>query len=327
MVRKGELWAITCVFSPFPSQQRIRNFHFFRERLNIPLVVAELGFDGRFATRHGDAEIVLHFEDGDKLWQKERLLNLAVKHVPSHCQKVVFLDADVLMSNPGWSEQTCALLDQYEVVQPFTDAVFMSLSAAGNYNPATDRHKYRATPAFSKLLPRISPTCAPGGAWAFQRSFIERYGLYDACIVGGGDTALAAALANKLDHFVNVATRTSSQANHYTAWAAQVGRATRGRIGHIADNDLIVIDHGTVANRQYMQRHGILLKHQFDPTLDLVDSFDGCWKWVGNKPQLAADVLEYFRTRQEDNPQAPPVKPVRPFLSGRKQRKKPFLNR
>ena len=70
-------------------------------------------------------------------------------------------------------------------------------------------------------------------------------------------------------------------------------------MGHI-DNPAIHFFHGSKYNRAYGDRWGILLKHQFDPTTDLVRDWQGLYRWAGNKPGLRDDVMHYFINREED---------------------------
>jgi hypothetical protein len=42
-------------------------------------VTVELSFDGRFELAGSDADILIQLSGGAVLWQKERLLNLALK--------------------------------------------------------------------------------------------------------------------------------------------------------------------------------------------------------------------------------------------------------
>src|SRR5437867_4278139 len=57
----------------------------------------------------------------DILWQKERLLNLALRTLPPSCKKVAWIDCDVVFQADDWAERTSRLLDRFMLVQPFTD--------------------------------------------------------------------------------------------------------------------------------------------------------------------------------------------------------------
>ncbi len=72
------LWAITSFFNPAGYKNRLSNYHRFRSRLNVPLVAVELSFTGRFELRDSDAEILIQISGADVMWQKERLLNIAL---------------------------------------------------------------------------------------------------------------------------------------------------------------------------------------------------------------------------------------------------------
>ena len=92
----SKLWAITCYFNPMRYRRRLANFRIFRECLQVPLVVVELTFGSEFELQAQDAEILIQLRCGAILWQKERLLNLALKALPNGCNKVAWLDCDIM---------------------------------------------------------------------------------------------------------------------------------------------------------------------------------------------------------------------------------------
>src|SRR5262245_42591250 len=83
--RGNRLWAITSYFNPAGYRNRRENYRLFRERLAVPLVTVEWARDGRFALGPEDAEVLVQVSGGDVLWQKERLLNVALRHLPDDC--------------------------------------------------------------------------------------------------------------------------------------------------------------------------------------------------------------------------------------------------
>ena len=117
---RSRMWAITCVFNPEGYRSRIRNYRVFRGRLDLPLLTVELAWDAPFALGDGDAEILIQRLGGAKLWQKERLLNMAIQNLPVECAQVVWVDADIVFLEPRWAEMTQDLLEQVPVVQPFS---------------------------------------------------------------------------------------------------------------------------------------------------------------------------------------------------------------
>jgi hypothetical protein len=89
------MWAITSYFNPAQYRRRLVNYRIFRERLGVPLVAVELSFGSPFELSQDDADVVVQLQDGDVMWQKERLLNIALTHVPDTCEHIAWLDADV----------------------------------------------------------------------------------------------------------------------------------------------------------------------------------------------------------------------------------------
>ncbi len=92
----SNLWAITAYFNPMHWRRRRENYRRFRQALHLPLVAVELGYDGQFDLAPGDADVLLQFPAADVMWQKERLLNLALAAVPPHVDKIVAIDSDVI---------------------------------------------------------------------------------------------------------------------------------------------------------------------------------------------------------------------------------------
>ncbi len=73
---------VTSYFNPMRSRRRLANYRTFRSRLNVPLFTVELAFDGQFELTSSDADHLIQLSGGDIMWQKERLLNIALEAVP-----------------------------------------------------------------------------------------------------------------------------------------------------------------------------------------------------------------------------------------------------
>src|SRR5690242_12714716 len=114
------LWAITSYFNPIHYRSRRSNYHLFREQLNLPLVAVELSFDGHFELTSDDAEILIQKSGGDVMWQKERLLNIAMANLPTECQSVVWIDCDVVFQRTDLAEQILRELERAPLVQLFS---------------------------------------------------------------------------------------------------------------------------------------------------------------------------------------------------------------
>jgi hypothetical protein len=86
----------------------------------------------------------------------------------------------------------------------------------------------------------------------------------------------------------------------YLAWAERWDRAVGGRTGW-TDRTVLSLYHGNRADRRYVKRRDILLRHAFDPRRDLAQGAGGTWCWASPKPDLHLEVQNYFFERREDD--------------------------
>ncbi|HET9413019.1 MAG TPA: hypothetical protein VFO74_02715, partial [Pseudolabrys sp.] len=80
-------------------------------------MTVELSFNGRFELTNQDADILIQLRGGALLWQKERLLNLALKAVPSNATKIAWFDCDVILKRSDWADEAKSQLKEFRVIQ------------------------------------------------------------------------------------------------------------------------------------------------------------------------------------------------------------------
>jgi hypothetical protein len=304
------LWVITSYFNPAGYRTRKRNYARFRKHLGVPLLAVELASDGRLELDSGDADRLIQIHDGHVLWQKERLLNIALSHLPENCTAVAWVDADVLFDNPQWPELTLRALERNHFVQPFED--LLELDQHQNPEEHGDLPAQRCSFASALALGTLPPDyltssgksnkygLSPGHAWASRRSILEQSGFYDAMIVGGGDRAMINAMCGEIEGYIDRCILTPAHAEHYRKWAAGFYRLAQSKIGYVPGR-LTHLWHGTVQNRNYMGRQAILAESDFDPARDIECQTQQVWRWAhAGKTRLHRSIADYFRDRRED---------------------------
>ncbi len=306
-----KLWAITSYFNPLGYRRRLENYRLFRSALTVPLVAVELSFDGRFALAEGDAEILIQIEGHDVLWQKERLLNIARASLPVGCQKVIWLDCDLVYQQHDWASQVDRLLDRYPLVQAFHHIRHVPPDTAPSDAPNTRPIFSQPSMAAAVEAGRPIRTCleeaadrtegktAVGVAWAAQRWLLNKHGIFDACIVGGGDTALAAAAYGHFEEVMRLHGMNEWQRAYYLKWAEPLFRSVEANVAPLG-GDVFHLWHGTMQNRRSKQRHAGLASFDFNPASDIAHDESGCWRWNSEKPALRQYVKDYFAARKED---------------------------
>lgn len=314
----SELWAITSYFNPMRYQRRLANYRAFRRRLAVPLLTVELAYGTTFELGPDAADTLIQLRGRDVLWQKERLLNVALHALPAECRMVAWLDSDIIFARDDWVKRSSELLDHFVLVQPF-QTIFHLKDTAGTecLDPSAAEATERSL-GYHVAIDRVPPFrmgsggmrqtgCARGVAWVGRRDVLQRHGLYDACILGGGDTAISCAALGVAQSPPAVWQMNARQTAHYLAWAEPFTDTVGRRISYV-DGDVFHLWHGDVRNRQYRQRHLGLQPFHFDPVEDIAIDGAGCWRWSSDKPELHRYVERYFATRNEDGEvQRPPV--------------------
>ena len=311
MTMNSQLWAITSYFNPVGFHRRLTNYRSFRRLLGAPLIAVELSFGAPFELHPEDAEILIQIRGQSVLWQKERLLNVALQHLPKDCKAVAWLDCDVVFADDGWAVKALEQLDRFPIVQLFTDFYDLSKdvgpelanlpanSVAGRSFGATLAHDpvWSREPTSKSLSLRGGPLM--GLAWAGQREVLEAACFYDACIVGGGIRAMALAALSRQDDAISFLRMNARQEEHYRSWAEKWSRLINGEVGHL-ETALLHLWHGDIANRGYTLRYEQLMAFDFDPFQDLIVDDNGCWRWNTKKLQMHQVIRDYFASRRED---------------------------
>lgn len=305
------LWAITCYYNPLNYSSRLHNYHTFRHELKVPLVTVEWSCNGNTHLGPGDADILIQVESPDILWQKERLLNIAVEAVPPSCDKIAWLDCDLVFEDDGWAERTALMLEKFPLVQPFSHLYELpKQSGRPRLSPESAYTTVRGimSALFAGTVDldvlrgniRLNPGCASGGAWAASRSVLQAHdNCYDACILGSGNRAMFCAAVNRFDDAIEYLQMNEPWAEHYRNWARSCWEAVRGDIGSVAGG-VFHLWHGSLADRRYADRHLAFRRFGFDPNKDIARSAGGSWRWGSDKEEMHQYVRDYFQSRQED---------------------------
>lgn len=307
----NELWGITTFFNPSKFTIKYKNYQRFRKftkAQGLQLCAVELSFDGEYELQEEkDAEILVKIQNGTVMWQKERLLNLALTKLPENCRKVCWIDADLIFENDNWVYETSRLLDHYRMIQPFQRSY--RLEKEQNHRSITSDLKKKAN--FLGVAYEYAITGSynskkqTGYVWAIRKKIIDQIGFYDRNVIGGGDRIIA-----RSAFFPTVNREKYHQSSiefpfnkihlkDIEKYMKQFNKLidkrvffTKGYIHHMW--------HGDYLKRQYVERHYILKNHNYDPNKDIKIGQDGCMEWNTNKSAMIKEVKAYFKSRQED---------------------------
>lgn len=313
-----DLLAITSYYNPFHGKARKANYDVFRRHLGIPLLTVEWSQHGDFDLCDDDADYLIQVSRGDLLWQKERLLNIGLAEARSlGFSRVAFLDSDIVFHDPAWFRTVDAALDSFSIVQCFSRLDYLP---AADYSSMSRQHLLALQPEFSNVslsfemlqhckcssgqraafgpvLASSSYSGNPGMAIAIRFDEHLEWKHYEGNIVGGGDSVLMAAVTNRLDQMFQNQLFTNSHQESIRAWKEEYFPENI-RWG-CADNQLAHLWHGEIENRQYLTRHEILVRWDYDPASDLSSESSGALTLADSNSRLKEHIAEYLVSRKD----------------------------
>jgi hypothetical protein len=309
-------WVVTAYYNPCAYRSRLENYRHFRRGISAPLLTIELARPGCFALTEDDATRLVSIESDEVMWQRERLVNLAVEHLPPQCDALAWVDCDIVFESDAWVEEASLALKSYPLVQCFTrmrylpqearlseplaeQTYFPRPSLAARVQRGEEVFSADATSLADAIRHGVSWNCCAGTAWSMRRDVLARVGLYEAMIVGGGDGALAHAVLGEPDRFMRMFRFGSAHAEHYREWASKLHDIAKDGMGVVA-GDIYHLWHGSLRDRRYNSRQAILRRFAFDPNVDIGLADSGCLRWASDKPALHQAVADFFARRRED---------------------------
>jgi len=310
----GTFWGITNFFNPAGYANKYENYRIFRDNSKLQglnLITVELAFDNEpFILRKNiDAEILIQLrgaKERNLMWQGERLFNVGLGHLPDSCDKLCWVDCDIIFKNDSWIKEASQLLEKYVVLQPFeqsarlpksiydlNDKEFGQLEIGNEDNQRCPGYVYKTV----KGLKGFNTT---GFVWAARKAFICKHLLYEYMLFGGGDSIMARSFMNgKLPELPIRSFSTEAMRADQDIYAFGVYEDTRGSV-YYASGTVFHLWHGDEAEKLKFFRHKILQLFNFSPTSDIRIGSNGLLEWSSDKPELHQAVGEYYQIRNEE---------------------------
>lgn len=302
----SDLEVITCFFNPGRYRTKRENYERFIAPLRaggVPVLTVECAFGtDEFELPAGPE--VLRVRGKSVMFQKERILNLALPHLLPSCTKVAWLDADILFERADWVLAASKALDESVVIQPFEHGYRLPRGTF-DYNGCGRRwNSFAAVYGRSPGLfttGRYEAHGHVGFAWAARRSLLDKVGLRDADPSGHSDHLMAHAMLG--DWNTNCFRRIVGLASPYAVstrrWAREFHQEVQGRLGYVS-GALLHLWHGRIGDRRYYNLAVRLRALGFDPAQHLRLDESGLWAWTEAAAEMHDEYTHYFATRRED---------------------------
>jgi len=299
-----KLWVVAVISNPQRYKSRYALYEKFKqsiENAGANLLTVELAFGNRpFEVTEENHPNHVQVRTDSELWHKEQLINIGISRLPSDWEYVAWIDADVEFCRPDWPSEIVHQLQHYDVVQCFQTAI--DLGPDGEVINTFDGFAYSW--ATGKPGPYSKggsgPHWHPGFAWAATRKAINGLGgLMDFAVLGAADHHMAWAFLGKV---IERSPKNVSEAykKHLLIWQERAKNHIRENVGYVPGT-IFHHFHGKKKDRKYIERWDILLRHNYDPELDLKRDWQGLWQFTHAGLRLRNDIRNYFKQRNEDS--------------------------
>lgn len=323
-IPSGKLNVVTCISNPVRYNSRVNLYKRFvaeMEAAGAPLLTVEAAFGDRphEVTRVARPQTniistmayagdppptygsVLQLQTDHEVWHKENMLNLGIQRLPKNWEYLAWVDADITFINPNWMGETLEALQHYPVVQMWESAIDEGPTGAVMSTYTSFAKSFlQGLPYGPGAGGSYGPYWHSGFAWAIRRDAFEALGgLIDFAILGAADHHMALSFIGRA-----AASLPGGVNEHY---AKQVfAFQERAKAADVLENIGVVPGtiahhfHGSKRNRNYVGRWEVLVKHDFDPTVDISRDYQGLWQLTPRGLRMRNDLRLYFRSRNED---------------------------
>ena len=300
-MRAEHLHVVTAIANPLRWESRVRLYRNFERHMlesGVRLTTVECAYGDRpfvLADNPNISHVAVRARS--MVWTKENLLNIGIARLPLDWKYVAWIDADLCFRRSDWAAETVQALQQYDVVQPWTDC----------YDLGPHGEHLLAHRSFCKQWLNREPVgpgpyrfAHPGYAWAATREALNHLGgLIETAALGAADHHMALALAGLVEMSLPDGLE-PGYSRPIVDWQRRADSHIGGNIGCVPGT-IEHYWHGPKTLRRYVDRWQVLIRHQFDPAADLKRNVWGVLELTGNKPGLQRDIDAYLRGRDEDS--------------------------
>lgn len=287
-----------CYFNPLEYAKPLRNVRLIQEQFekyDIPYYIVELIYPHQVPVIK-NATIV---RSSSILFSKENLWNVVEKTIPEKYQKLVFMDADIVCSDPAWINNISTLLNHNDMVHGM-DYLYRDINDVHEVCELDcEKAKFSLIKAIKNNIPIDLRVHHTGYVTALNRSFFHEIGgIFEYGITGYGDVLFWAAFIKgfepNCDNFLKMPRFKSIRHKWHEYKQNALAKTSMDRIAYLPGANMIHLRHGQQDNRKYPKRN-----HYVAGIFDLFHNDDGVLE-ISVKNIQSPDLRQYWIDRRED---------------------------
>jgi hypothetical protein len=249
---------------------------------------------------------IVNIQSASIVWQKERFYSIALSHLNHNHKYVVWVDADLLFTQPDWQAQLKEKLERYRLVQLFNRVEDVKLENSDFSSTGLIRKSVVESwgsditieDYFNKSGISLQIGCNPGFGWAAKVDTIREIDFADFMIMGSGDKILLASAMGCHAVFIKTLSLNQSLYNLSLHWGEKVFQAIEGQVSYL-ENTIYHVVQGDYNNRNYSKRYQLINDDRFVVNEYLKINEYGAWQWINANNEYARIIENYFHERKD----------------------------
>lgn len=293
-----------CFFNPLNYKTNLKNIKTVIQELkktNIPFFVIELIYSGQSASIP-EANYVVKGQSF--YFSKENLWNILETKIPDKYEKIIFLDSDVLCTDPNWINRAAESLNNNKVIHA-SDYLYKDIYADNIYETVTldainGRHSIVKAIKNKKFIDHS--IYHPGFNISINRNFFHEIGgIFDISPITIGDTLFWIAFVPNYRAYCGTffcSPNFNEQRQKYFEYRKKILSLCdpNKEIDYLPNNHCLHLYHGTIKNRNYGKQFS------FIPGPFTLEKNEYGVLEIEIKHPFVKDLKKYFEARNEDEP-------------------------
>lgn len=294
-----------CFFNPVGYQSNLENLKTIVsefKKTNIPYFIIELIYPGQTPVIPDTISVV---RANSFFFVKENLWNILETKIPDKYEKIMFLDADVLCTDPNWVNKTAELLDKNKVVHA-SDYLYKDIYR-DNIFEIVNIDSIKGRSSIVKAIKSISPVkyelYHPGYNICIQRNFYHKIGgFFEITPTSIGDTLFWLSFVPNYRGYCGTffsSPNYKDQKNIYFEYRKNVLNQCdpNTEIDYLPGNHCLHLHHGKIKDRYYGRQFNFI-----PGPFTLYKNEDSVIE-IKIKHPFITDLAKYFQSRREDDMQ------------------------
>lgn len=302
-IEYSDICLAMCFFNPLNYKNNLNNIKTVITELkktNIPFYIIELIYPGQ-SSSIPEANCVV--KGKSFYFSKENLWNILETKIPDKYEKIVFLDSDVLFTDPDWLNKISDLLDKHKVVHAM-DNIYRNIYTNNIYEKIILNNKNSKQSIVKAIKNNLSINLKgyhPGYNISIKRNFFHTIGgIFETYPVTAGDTLFWLSFVHEHNVFCGglfCAPNLKEEKQKYLKYKNNILEHCNPQteINYLSNNNCLHLYHGELKNRYY----GKQLNFIPGPFI-LKKNEDGVIEIEIKHPDIK-DLKHYFEARLEDS--------------------------